>query len=269
MVRASFGYKTATYKGEDGLLIERMQLGADTVVCLLLVDGHAGAEAAAHVLQEMVPTVLRACGDASPSPAALGAAVRRAFAECHAHLRNVTTSGTTVTLVIVNESRAEVTVASVGDSFAVLYENKPPKLSSGRGAAAAPHKTLQERTMMLSCNDRLEDNLAECERVLTAGYTLGRATRSDGSGPSGPLRAWPGGLACAKACGDGDVPSTLICAEPEIKHVTLPEHGGAIVLCTDGVWDAVDFELAGLLVLDAARPTEAAERLVKQALQAR
>ena len=55
---------------------------------------------------------------------------------------------------------------------------------------------------------------------------------------SGPRRAWPGGLAVARTLGDSDAGSYVL-PQPALQAVTLPIGGAAVVICSDGVWDAV------------------------------
>ena len=54
----------------------------------------------------------------------------------------------------------------------------------------------------------------------------------------GPRRAWPGGLAVARTLGDSDAGSYVL-PQPALQAVTLPIGGAAVVICSDGVWDAV------------------------------
>ena len=59
----------------------------------------------------------------------------------------------------------------------------------------------------------------------------------------GPRRAWPGGLAVARTLGDSDAGSYVL-PQPALQAVTLPTGGAAVVICSDGVWDAVGVENA-------------------------
>lgn len=223
MLRVGYGcHLGKRLKGEDGLRVDRMVVGSDQLVVALLCDGHGGHEAAACVLNDLGGHVVQAaCGDASA--ASLRSAVEIAFATCHASLTASVdmTSGTTVTLVIVNESRGELTCASVGDSFAVMY-------------AAATPTDAPPNYERLSCNDRLDESPAERARVVAQGYSLGQARHSASGLPGGPLRAWPGGVACAKSVGDADC-GAMIDARPEIRQQAWPVHGGVVVMASDGV----------------------------------
>ena len=89
----------------------------------------------------------------------------------------------------------------------------------------------------LSESDRLDDNADERMRALAAGARIGRAVSSEGA-PIGPLRAWPGGVACTRSIGDSDCGS-YIDPTPHVVTRPFPAHGGAVVLASDGVWDAL------------------------------
>jgi hypothetical protein len=204
-----FGTHMATLKGEDGLRVERVAIGGDVVTVALLCDGHGGCTAAAAVIDDLLPAFAEfAAGDASK--ANLHAAAARAFGLLHERIRSTafrTTSGTTATLCLINETRAELTCCSVGDSFAILA--KPPHDGLGPDACADASSSKQSH-VELTRNPRLQDSKEECERVRAAGGKLGHATNSDGI-PGGPLRAWPGGISSACSLGDSDC-GDLICA---------------------------------------------------------
>jgi len=187
--------------------------------------------------------------DDDASSESLSAACKAAFAAVHRGLiapAAQTTAGTTSTLVVINEARAEIVCASVGDSYAVLFSSDvsvPPTF--------------------IGSYDRLSDNDNERTRVKEMGGTVARARNSSGN-PAGPLRAWPGGVACAKALGDSDCP--VISAAPTIHVVPFPA-SGAVVLASDGVWDAVSFATAREILVKSNDPAHAAERLVERAIR--
>jgi len=251
-----FGGHQTSLKGEDGLRVERLTIGSDKIVAAAVCDGHGGHEASALVIEEMLPRLqAEAAGDASM--AALGAAAERVFLSLHATLNEPErgiTAGTTATLILVNESRSEITSAAVGDSFAALYE-----------APSAEAKSVM--TTSLTANHRLECNETERARVRAAGGKLGRARTRDGI-EAGPIRAWPGGIACARAIGDSDC-GGLVLARPDVTSMAFPEQGGVVVIASDGLWDALSFAAACKTALAARDPQAAAEALVKKALKLR
>ena len=100
----------------------------------------------------------------------------------------MSTSGTTATVCLINETLAELTVCNVGDSFAILV----PKPGTAAAGSADPCTTL-------TVSHRLQDSAEERERVAAAGGFLGQAAIS--GLPAGPLRAFPGGVCCARSLG--------------------------------------------------------------------
>ena len=86
----------------------------------------------------------------------------------------------------------------------------------------------------------------------------------------GPLRCWPGGLAVCRAIGDADC-GAAICAVPAVHTVTCDTtaSGGALIICSDGVWDALTQDKVAKYTRDCATASEAAERVVDKATKAR
>ena len=93
---------------------------------------------------------------------------------------------------------------------------------------------------MFSQSHRLEENPEEQARITALGARLGRARNSRGT-EAGPMRAWPGGLAVTRGVGDADCGS-IVTPEPSYSRCHAPPSGGAIVACTDGVWDKLSTE---------------------------
>ena len=309
-VTTRFGCYQEELKGEDGLRCERVEIGGDNLVFALLVDGHGGHQAASIVIGDLLPCMAGYLND-DPSAESLRHAASMAFQELHDQVRdpsNQTTAGTTCTLLIINETRGELTCAGVGDSWAFLYPaplapSEPASsatsvidrdlarsvlgdagaldageaggrrkrgdhsLSSSPGNSREGSTHGPQRVVRLSTNDRLDDNDDERRRVVLCGGAVRQAMTPDGI-KAGPLRAWPGGVACAKAIGDSDC-GDFVSAEPCVMSIVFPPQGGAIAIASDGVWDAVSAEAAGKTIRAAADPDQAAERLVKQAVKAR
>ena len=87
----------------------------------------------------------------------------------------------------------------------------------------------------------------------------------------GPLRCWPGGLAVCRAIGDRDC-GAAIWAVPAVHTVTFDttaSGGGALIICSDGVWDALTQDQVAKYVRDCATAAEAAARVVDKATKAR
>jgi serine/threonine protein phosphatase PrpC len=111
---------------------------------------------------------------------------------------------------------------------------------------------------VLTTNHRLAVNAQERARVVAAG---GRVARGEEHGlPSGPYRAWPGGLAIGRTLGDVDAPHCI--DTPDVA--SAPLKNGTLVVCSDGVWDKVSHAKAAKIVR-ATDASSAAHRLVRGA----
>ena len=196
LTKSVYGSNHRTVKGEDGLRVERVRIGGEQVVMAIVVDGHRGHEAAAHVVDGLVELVAEeAHGDATG--AALCSAACRAFEELHRQLHNSpnpTNAGTTVTLCLLNEVRAELSVCNVGDSSAYLFA-KP-----GSNGSKSP-------SIELTQSHRLETSESERARVRSMGGVVGQSMV--GKTPVGPMRGYPGGVCCSRSLGDRDCGSWL------------------------------------------------------------
>lgn len=234
-------------KGEDVTVTRRTMIGGDAVEFLLVCDGHGGATAShlcrAHMLERMI-----AEAESDGSSASLERAARSSIENVHRDVvATGSTAGTTVTVVAINVSRAELTVAHVGDSAALLVE--------------------AESETMLTEEHRLDDSPAERERVVAAGSTIGRACTADGY-LSGPLRAYPGGLAVCRTVGDTDCVGAS--SEPYVHSRSFDAAAGAaIIVCSDGVWDALSPEKVAACVRRSRAANAAAEYVVEKAIKAR
>jgi serine/threonine protein phosphatase PrpC len=225
-------------------------VGDDALLMLCLADGHGGAAAAQHCNTFALSHLRSEVAIHGSSGEALRAACTRVFARLHGEvIAACGTSGTTLTIVIINELRGEMTCANVGDSSALLV-------------TADGHK-------FLSTDHRLEVCLEERERVKAQGGLLAQRYVASGE-RRGPVRAWPGGIAVARTIGDADC-RQVVSAEPALSTVPIPQYG-VVVLCSDGCWDALLPEKVAKIVSKVAErvtTTEAAERVVAKAIKAR
>ena len=262
--------KNHVQKGEDFVSLHDTcdcGPGLDEVFSLWAVlDGHGSAQAAQfasnNVLSCVQSALLGAIKDGGNNSAIpqefasyLPSALHAAFLELDRRINEHNLrGGTTATVAVLNGQ--SLTVASVGDSFAVLDlvdESANCKFAARR----------------VSSNHRLEDSKCERERVIKAGSTISRSligSNSEGTrAEAGPLRVWPGGLAMSRSLGDADAGSAVL-AEPEIRQYIIPREGGRLIIATDGLWDAMSPKQAGNLVrkMDC---TKAANSLVKESLR--
>ena len=210
-----------------------------------MADGHGGHLAAVHVSEKLIPYICQRAADGSAE--ALHEAVVEGFAEMHKSVCALGgLSGTTLTVVVYNATRGELSSWNVGDSSALLVHEGGYEL--------------------LSESHRLQDSKSEQERVTSLGAKLGRALDAKGE-PGGPIRSWPGGLAVTRTIGDADC-LNYISAIP-YHHASLkPADGGAVVLCTDGVWDHLrPEEVSAVLLAGGYHKPSAAAHLVIKATQ--
>ena len=311
-----YGSHNATLKGEDGLRVERVTIGGEPVVVAMVVDGHSGHEAAALAIDDLVELVAEeARGDAAGD--SLCSAARRAFARLHKQLHDSPdpgrAPGASVTLCLLNELRAELSVCNVGDTCALLLakaarrwstpmNSRKNSINSKFGADVRGRSPWVELTQ----NHRLQTSHAERERVRQQGGIIGQACVNDA--PAGPLRAYPGGVCCARGIGDRDcgpfispevrdlccgswlllmlaahvlappyalchVPCSLLPApcrptvwillparhhsQPFTAVYPFPPVGAALVIASDGVWDALSYSTVRNVVLNSKDPQHA------------
>ncbi|KAJ3679595.1 hypothetical protein LUZ60_017606 [Juncus effusus] len=247
-----YGQYGQSKKGEDFTLIkpdcERVQGDSiSTFSVFAIFDGHNGTKAAIYSKENLLDNILSAIPSNLTRDEWLGA-LSRAFVsgfvktdkdfQTKAH-----TSGTTVTFVIIDGM--VITSGSVGDSLAVL--------ESADGSV-----------YHLSADHRLEANEEEVERVTASGGEVGRLNVVGGT-QIGPLRCWPGGLCLSRSIGDLDV-GEFIVPVPHVKQIKLSSAGGRLIISSDGVWDALNAEMA----FNSSRglpPDAAASQIVKDAVQ--
>ena len=220
-------------------------IAGERVVWMLVSDGHGGATIAALLADELLALIVGRTKGGSMEH--LHEAVQASFVEMHkkALALHSCTSGATLTVCGLNLERNELATWNVGDSVGLLIHD------NGYEHLCSSH--------------RLNDSVAERERVSALGAKLAQA-QDQGGGPSGPLRCWPGGLAVARVIGDSDC-AEYVSAIPHISEPVAPVRGGAVVLCTDGVWDVLTSEEVANIVYagkyDSA--ATAAHRVVRAA----
>ena len=240
-------------KGEDGLRVERRLIGGDVVLCAVVVDGHAGHQAALFVVDHIIEFICEESHD-DASGSAVSKALERAFLRLSALVceDSLHTSGTSATVCLINETRGELTTGHVGTSAAFLLPASP-------AAETLP-------SVPLTQEHRLAESKAERTRVLALGAKLGHAIK-DGQ-PTGPLRAFPCGVTCARALGDRDC-APFVSPMPDMIVMPFPVWDAYVLIASAGVWDAISRETVFKTVLKARDAREAAEAIVSKALRAK
>ncbi|XP_054817885.1 LOW QUALITY PROTEIN: probable protein phosphatase 2C 12 [Prosopis cineraria] len=248
------GQASQSKKGEDFTLVKTecqrvVGDGVSTYSVFALFDGHNGSAAAIYAKENLLNNILSVIpSDLNRDEwvAALPRALVAGFVKTDKDFQETAqTSGTTVTFVIIEGWF--VTVASVGDSRCILEPS-------------------EGGLYYLSADHRLDTNEEEVTRITSSGGEVGRLNTGGGA-EIGPLRCWPGGLCLSRSLGDLDV-GQFIVPVPYVKQVKLSTSGGRLIICSDGVWDALSAESA----LDCCRgmsPEVAAPHIVKEAVQAK
>ena len=121
------GLALKTLKGEDMVHTETAELSGELVQFLVVADGHGGKEAALHAKKNLVlhfKEAFVAMGAVDASSTSILVPMQRTFARLHEEVcrwPNIT-AGSTITAVLVNESRGEIVSFNVGDSSAVVID---------------------------------------------------------------------------------------------------------------------------------------------------
>lgn len=222
-ITIEIGVGVQVLKGEDQYAYREAEVVSGELLAIgMVADGHGGKVTSRMLQSTLIDTFLKRLRELGvPTAENISTAGSSAFLQAHALALadETTTSGSTLTLIVVNSARSQVTTLHVGDSVARLVPR--------RSAANA------------LCEDhRIDSSEVEQRRVLALGGQVARATDTYGK-PGGPLRCWPGGVAQARAIGDRDV-GKLIDANPAVLTVPLPAaETCSIIICSDGVWDAL------------------------------
>ena len=202
----------------------------------LVADGHGGPQVADIARDDLLMSIITRA-----AVAPLEDAMHTAFLELHARARrDYAAAGTTATVVAIDRRTRSITCANVGDSHGYLV--------------------LPEKLVPLGVDHRFDTNVEEKQRVVKQGGKIGRAVHAATGQPSGPLRAFPGGLAMGRSIGDLDCGDWVLAA-PSVQQAQLPLEGGWVVICSDGVWDALDAEAVARIVREASTPATAADKV--------
>lgn len=160
-------------------------------------------------------------------------------------------SGTTATVALI--TGWELVCASVGDSCAYFHTGK--------------------QLLQVSGNHRIEEDKSSGKVIVTEEITRVRSSggsiaRAEIEGKAvGPLRIWPGGLAMTRTIGDRSA-EDVSSSEPEIRHLTMPQEGGRLIMASDGLWDAITPKQAFSLIKGTQATKAAATKLCKASVKA-
>ncbi|KOO52801.1 serine threonine-protein kinase ctr1 [Chrysochromulina tobinii] len=240
-------------KGEDCFATRQDIICGDSITCILVADGHGGSHVSTYISSRVLQQICASAADGSA--AALNVACNAVFKKVHEEVcsskfdTGERKAGSTLTVICVNATRGEVSCWNVGDSMALLVEN--------------------DGYIELGVSHRLEENQQEQLRVVAKGATLGRAIDPNGQ-PGGPIRAFPGGLAVTRGIGDADC-AAFVLPEPSFVTRKVPPMGGALVACSDGVWDHLSAQEAAAVLIsgDYSDGKSAAAKVVKTAISKR
>ena len=240
-------------KGEDCFATRQDIIRGDSITCILVADGHGGSHVSTYISSRVLQQICASAADGSA--AALNVACNAVFKKVHEEVcsskfdTGERKAGSTLTVICVNATRGEVSCWNVGDSMALLVEN--------------------EGYIELGVSHRLEENQQEQARVVAQGAMLGRAIDPSGQ-PGGPMRAFPGGLAVTRGIGDADC-AAFVLPEPSFVTRKVPPMGGALVACSDGVWDHLSAQEAAAVLIsgDYSDGKTAAAKVVKTAISKR
>jgi len=231
-------------KGEDAHCTFRLPSIYGEYLVVAVMDGHGGPEAACHCRGRLRDWFL----SSEDSPVAQGddffkqrdrarPFFEAMFNDLHSECTAMPwTAGTTLTVCVFDDQGARYACANVGDSAAVHFS---PTTSH----------------TFMTMTHRLQDNPEERARVQ---HMLRYAADANGT-PRGPLRLYPGGVACSRSIGDKDCPAII--PVPSVSVGGMMQ-GSVVVVASDGLWDTMPFKRISSMALVA----DSASRMVKRLL---
>ena len=283
------GGRNKSLKGEDRWMTMSSVIVGEQVEFALVADGHGGKTAAVAVCDTFVTRVLALASDASAS--ALDEAVSQVYQQVHDEVcETCGCSGTTLTVIAFNIARGELQAWNVGDSLALLVHDDGHAVIS-KSFRLADNPEEQERVVGLG---------AKLGRALNADGLPGGPLRAWPGGLAGALdpfiQAAPLTVPCCphpcpalllptlthtyllatcscagavtRTIGDNDC-KNFVSAEPYHVAPIVPPNGGAVVICSDGVWDHLRPESVAQIVLAGgySDAKSAATRIVKSVIK--
>jgi serine/threonine protein phosphatase PrpC len=198
------------------------------------------------------------------------------------HLFDISMSGSTLSLVLLDTQNNEVLTAWVGDSSCVMFTcgNEPESMKTNLlvpGAtpkSAVPSGTSRENSwcqVQSITADHNPRDVGERHRLASTYGATNNASGRVGIPGSEKEDSDKGGLSMTRALGDLTLHSFGVIHKPGHKKVhLLPKEGRAqqcVLCCSDGVWEFFSNEEAAQLIAKAGRENvaSATEDLVTQA----
>jgi len=212
------------------------QLGQEqTYTVMAVFDGHGGRDVAAFcqamLREELDARLLNRSMDKKE-------AVRATLQSLQARVSH-SKSGCAATIVVIVDNETIVS-ANVGDAMAVLYEC--------------------ESQILLTDDHRIAHNPGERDALTSRGAHIAHAATPQ---PRGTLRSWPGGLAMSRCIGDADCPHAV--HTPAVYEYAITDRQNfAVVVCSDGVWDALSFSQVRKMCRQGTTAMRVAQRAWKQ-----
>lgn len=219
-------------KGEDVMFVNEVETPSCQWKIFCVCDGHGGPGAAKYVEEQLVQR-LRRLLPPGPQPAMdtetgkdwahlVASAITATFVALdEGFAERKCSSGTTISLAVL--CGWFLSVANVGDSEVYI----------DTGTCVCE---------LTNCH-KVDDNIAEQERLTNAGAYLDTLSNENLTGPPrpgeegvGPLRVWPGGVAVSRSLGDFECGSYVLCV-PHIRQIIIPPTGCRLFLASDGLWD--------------------------------
>lgn len=244
-VQTACSTKQREGRGKDRVAFCEATLAGEPITFGMVAEGLGDVAVVDWVHLNILNLYIRIAAD-DPSANALLRAGQQAVEQAHQEAMRITggtsRAGCTLTLCAINRVRNELTTVNIGACAAVLFA--------------------RDRVTRLTDDHRLQASSSEQERLKAMNVVVSRAQDAHG-GPVGPLRAWPGGLLCARAI--GNVGPTYVSAQPTCSSVVLMPNGGDVLICSDGVWDELLVSVVSSIARSCPSAVAAARLVVESA----
>ena len=246
-VQTACATKQREGRAKDRTACREAFIGGEPCVFGMIAEGLGSTQVVDWVHVNALPTFVHFAGH-DPSATSMLRAGQQTFAALHQEALKMVPetgrSGCTLTLCAINRTRSELTTINIGACAAVLFA--------------------RDRVTRLTDDHRLQVNAQEQERLKASGILVSRAQDELGA-PVGALRAWPGGLLCARAL--GRVGPAFVLPRPSCSSIVIPREfiRCDVLICSDGVWDELLVSAVHAIALSCPSATSAAQLVVSSA----